>query len=192
MHRHPPHSLLHRAPAKVRSTGKLKLHFAAHNYFDNLKFSYNEVTVPHGFDAFGGDFGSSQPITVPANSSNDYLMKTTSGPSKLPSTKSTARPNSVSRVMQRSRFMNGIPCSSAIFQRAGITSMRWNASRTTPTKSSTTAVTPTVRITSTILSATRAVLWLWRAVPQWLLWRLDGCNEPRCGRFRFGQAGLCL
>lgn len=48
---------------------------AAHNYFDNLKFSYNEVTVPHGFDAFGGDFGSSQPITVPANSSNDYLMK---------------------------------------------------------------------------------------------------------------------
>lgn len=48
---------------------------AAHNYFDNLKFSYNEVTVPHGFDAFGGDLGSSQTITVPANSSNDYLMK---------------------------------------------------------------------------------------------------------------------
>lgn len=47
---------------------------AAHNYFDNLKFSYNEVTVPHGFDAFGGDLGSSQTITVPANSSNDYLM----------------------------------------------------------------------------------------------------------------------
>lgn len=59
---------------------------AAHNYFDNLKFSYNEVTVPHGFDAFGGDLGSSQTITVPANSSNDYLMKTTSGLSKLPST----------------------------------------------------------------------------------------------------------
>lgn len=58
---------------------------AAHNYFDNLKFSYNEVTVPHGFDAFGGEYGSSQTITVPANSSNDYLMKTTSGPSKLPS-----------------------------------------------------------------------------------------------------------
>lgn len=48
---------------------------AAHNYFDNLKFSYNEVTVPHGFDAFGGEYGSSQTITVPANSSNDYLMK---------------------------------------------------------------------------------------------------------------------
>ena len=48
---------------------------AAHNYFDNLKFSYNEVTVPHGFDAFGSDLGSSQTITVPANSSNDYLMK---------------------------------------------------------------------------------------------------------------------
>lgn len=31
--------------------------------------------MPHGFDAFGGDFGSSQTITVPANSSNDYLMK---------------------------------------------------------------------------------------------------------------------
>ena len=41
----------------------------------------------------------------------------------------------------------------------------WSASRTAPTKSSTTAAMPTVRITSTILSAMRAVLWLWRAVP---------------------------
>lgn len=48
---------------------------AAHSYFDNLKFSYTEVTVPHGFDAFGGDLGSNQTITVSANSSNDYLMK---------------------------------------------------------------------------------------------------------------------
>ena len=48
---------------------------AAHGYFDSLKFSYNEVTIPHGFDSTPGALGSHQTITVPANSSNDYPMK---------------------------------------------------------------------------------------------------------------------
>ena len=63
MHRHPPHSLLHRAPAKVRSTGKLKLHFsAAHNYFDNLKFSYNEVTVPTALMLSAATLAAARPL----------------------------------------------------------------------------------------------------------------------------------
>ena len=48
---------------------------AAHGYFDNLKFSYDEITIPHGFDSTPGALGSHQTITVPANSSNDYQMK---------------------------------------------------------------------------------------------------------------------
>ena len=48
---------------------------AAHGYFDNLRFSYDEVTIPHGFDSTPGALGSHQTITVPANSSNDYKMQ---------------------------------------------------------------------------------------------------------------------
>ena len=48
---------------------------AVHGYFDNLKFSYDEITIPHGFDSTPGALGSHQTITVPANSSNDYQMK---------------------------------------------------------------------------------------------------------------------
>ena len=48
---------------------------AVHGYFDNLKFSYDEITIPHGFDSTPGALGSHQTITVPANSSNEYPMK---------------------------------------------------------------------------------------------------------------------
>ena len=40
-----------------------------------ITFSYDEVTIPHGFDSTPGALGSHQTITVPANSSNDYPMK---------------------------------------------------------------------------------------------------------------------
>ena len=48
---------------------------AVHGYFDSLKFSYDEVTIPHGFDSTPGALGNHQTITVPANSSNDYKMQ---------------------------------------------------------------------------------------------------------------------
>ena len=41
----------------------------------NITFSYDEITIPHGFDATPSALGSHQTITVPANSSNDYPMK---------------------------------------------------------------------------------------------------------------------
>ena len=41
----------------------------------NITFSYDEITIPHGFDFTPGALGSHQTITVPANSSNDYPMK---------------------------------------------------------------------------------------------------------------------
>ena len=41
----------------------------------NITFSYDEITIPHGFDSTPGALGSHQTITVPANSSNDYPMK---------------------------------------------------------------------------------------------------------------------
>ena len=40
-----------------------------------ITFSYDEITIPHGFDSTPGALGSHQTITVPANSSNDYQMK---------------------------------------------------------------------------------------------------------------------
>ena len=41
----------------------------------NVAFAYDEITIPHGFDATPGALGNHQTITVPANSSNDYPMK---------------------------------------------------------------------------------------------------------------------
>ena len=48
---------------------------AARTQLANITFSYDEVTIPHGFDSTPGALGSHQTITVPANSSNDYQMK---------------------------------------------------------------------------------------------------------------------
>ena len=41
----------------------------------NITFSYDEITIPHGFDSTPGALGSHQTIAVPANSSNDYQMQ---------------------------------------------------------------------------------------------------------------------
>lgn len=41
----------------------------------NITFSYDEITIPHGFDSTPGALGSHQTITAPANSANDYQMK---------------------------------------------------------------------------------------------------------------------
>ncbi len=45
----------------------------------NITFAYDEITIPHGFDTTPGALGSHQTITVPANSSNDYQMRTMNG-----------------------------------------------------------------------------------------------------------------
>ena len=41
----------------------------------NVKFRYEEVGVPYGFEMYWGSNGSNQTISVPANSNNAYLMK---------------------------------------------------------------------------------------------------------------------
>ena len=41
----------------------------------SIRFSYDEVEIPYGFEEFNGSLGSHQTITVPADSSNDYIMK---------------------------------------------------------------------------------------------------------------------
>ena len=48
---------------------------SARAQLSNIAFSYDEITIPHGFDSTPGALGSHQTITVPANSSNDYPMK---------------------------------------------------------------------------------------------------------------------
>ncbi len=41
----------------------------------SIRFSYDEVEIPYGFEEFNGSLGSHQTITVPADSSNHYTMK---------------------------------------------------------------------------------------------------------------------
>ena len=48
---------------------------AARAELASIRFSYDEVEIPYGFEEFNGSFGSHQTITVPADSSNDYVMK---------------------------------------------------------------------------------------------------------------------
>lgn len=40
-----------------------------------IKFRYQEVGVPYGFEMYWGSNGSNQTISVPANTNNDYVMK---------------------------------------------------------------------------------------------------------------------
>ena len=48
---------------------------AARSELATIVFQYDEIDVPYGFEEFNGSLGSHQTITVPADSSNDYVMK---------------------------------------------------------------------------------------------------------------------
>ena len=48
---------------------------AARAELATIRFSYDEVEIPYGFEEFNGSLGSHQTITVTADSSNDYVMK---------------------------------------------------------------------------------------------------------------------
>ena len=48
---------------------------AAKAQLGSIQFRYEEITVPYGFGKYWGTNGSSQTITVPANTNNDYVMK---------------------------------------------------------------------------------------------------------------------
>ena len=48
---------------------------AARAELASIRFSYDEVEIPYGFEGFNGSFGSHQTITVTADSSNHYAMK---------------------------------------------------------------------------------------------------------------------
>lgn len=48
---------------------------AAKAQLGSVQFCYEEITVPYGFGKYWGTNGSSQTISVPANTNNDYVMK---------------------------------------------------------------------------------------------------------------------
>ena len=48
---------------------------AAKAQLSSVQFRYEEITVPYGFGKYWGTNGSSQTISVPANTNNDYVMK---------------------------------------------------------------------------------------------------------------------
>ena len=48
---------------------------AAKAQLGSIRFRYEEITVPYGFGKYWGTNGSSQTISVPANTNNDYVMK---------------------------------------------------------------------------------------------------------------------
>lgn len=47
---------------------------AARSELSSIRFSYDEVEIPYGFEECDGNLGSHQTITVPANNSNTYVM----------------------------------------------------------------------------------------------------------------------
>ena len=57
-------------------------------------FSYDEISIPHGFDTTPSALGSHQSITVPVNSTMITRRKMTNGWQKSLSTRSAARLNS--------------------------------------------------------------------------------------------------
>ena len=48
---------------------------AAKAQLGSIRFRYEEITVPYGFGKYWGTNGSSQTISVPANTNNDYVIK---------------------------------------------------------------------------------------------------------------------
>ena len=48
---------------------------AAKAQLGSIQFRYEEITVPYGFGKYWATNGSSQTISVPANTNNDYVMK---------------------------------------------------------------------------------------------------------------------
>ena len=48
---------------------------AAKAQLGSIQFRYEEITVPYGFGKYWGSNGSSQTISVPENTNNDYVMK---------------------------------------------------------------------------------------------------------------------
>lgn len=48
---------------------------AARAELASIVFQYDEIDIPYGFEEFDGALGSHQDITVPADSSNHYVMK---------------------------------------------------------------------------------------------------------------------
>ena len=48
---------------------------AAKAQLGSIQFRYEEITVPYGFGKYWGTNGSSQTISVPASTNNDYVMK---------------------------------------------------------------------------------------------------------------------
>ena len=48
---------------------------AAKAQLGSVQFRYEEISVPYGFGKYWGTNGSSQTISVPANTNNDYVMK---------------------------------------------------------------------------------------------------------------------
>ena len=48
---------------------------AAKAQLGSIQFRYEEITIPYGFGKYWGTNGSSQTISVPANTNNDYVMK---------------------------------------------------------------------------------------------------------------------
>ena len=48
---------------------------AAKAQLGSIQFRYEEITVPYGFGKYWGSNGSSQTLSVPANTNNDYVMK---------------------------------------------------------------------------------------------------------------------
>ncbi len=160
----------------------------------NITFSYDEITIPHGFDTTPGALGSHQTITVPANSSNAYKMQNDEWSVKVSIDKiDSETKQQIHGDAEFAIFSSGILFCNGISPLAGITSTRLSVRAMAPTRSSTTAAMQTARIMFTFYPAQRGPFCHCRAPrSQRVLRRLDGCSQSRHGWFRVGQTRLRL
>ena len=103
----------------------------------NITFSYDEITIPHGFDTTSGALSSHQTITVPANSSNYYQMKNDEWSVKVSIDKIDSETKQRIKAMPSFKISSGIPSGSATSPMVGTTSTRLSAKQMELTKSST-------------------------------------------------------
>ena len=107
---------------------------AARAELATIRFSYDEVEIPYGFEEFNGSLGSHQTITVPADSSNDYVMKNDEWSLQVNLKRWTARPVSKLPATHCMRSTSGTPSPNSTFRSAATINTPLFAMRMVPTR----------------------------------------------------------
>ena len=158
----------------------------------NITFSYDEITIPHGFDSTPGALGSHQTIAVPANSSNDYQMQNDEWSVKVSIDKIDSETKQQIHGDAEFKIFEWDTVRQCYILNGGYNQYKVERQADGTYKVINTATMREVRMICSIPSATRAGLSSWRAAHPTVLRRLDGCDRSRRGRFCSWQAAYAF